>query len=106
MDSKLDLPKEFWMMPGGSMASKISYMLSVIGEQERRILQLASELARLQSTPELVKELLKRCDTDGEYKNSIDVVAPSPYNRPIEITEVSDRIPVQTWHVDIYTRNG
>lgn len=104
MDSKLDLPKEFWLMPGSSMASKISYMLRVIDEQERRILQLASELGRLQSTPELVKELLKRCDTDGEYKHSIDVVAPSPYDRPVEITEVSERIPMQTWHVDIYTK--
>jgi hypothetical protein len=104
VDSKLDLPKEFWLMTGSSMASKVSYMLLIIDEQERRIRHLASELERLQSTSELVKELLKRCETDGEYKHSIDVVAPSPYIRPVEITEVSDRIPLQTWHVDIYTK--
>ena len=104
MDGKLDLPKEFWMMPGGSMASKVSHMLLIIDEQERHIRRLASELERLHSTSELVKELLKRCNTDGEYKYSIDVVAPSPYSRPVDITEVSDHIPLQTWHVDIYTK--
>jgi hypothetical protein len=104
VDSKLDLPKEFWLMPGSSMASKISHMFLIIDEQERSIRHLASELERLQSTAELVKELLKRCDTDGEYKHSIDVVAPPLYRRPVEITEVSDHIPLQVWHVDIYTK--
>jgi hypothetical protein len=104
VDSKLDLPKEFWLMPGCSMAAKVSHMLLVINEQERLIRHLVSERERLKSASELVKELLKQCNTDGEYKYNIDVVAPTPYNRPVEITGASNPISVQTWHVDIYTR--